>query len=1072
MRVTSIATIQITLQNQEFELDVFVAPDLGRPFILGLTWLREERAVVDLYQDVVHLGKRFRCTVPLIPPQGSTPKLNNHIELENGFPKECQKEVRAMLESHSHILTPTPGRLTRTTSIRHEIRLTNPTPFRLPPYRYSDEKKLEIDQQVKGMLDQGIIETCVSPYSSPIVLAKKKDGTWRFCIDYRRLNSLTEDSAQPIPRISDTLKELGDSKVFSTLDLKSGYWQVPLAQRSKPLTAFSTPSGGTYQFNVMPFGLKGAPGTFQRLMAQEVLTGYLGKFCICYLDDIIIHSKTYEEHLHHLSLVLERLSIHNLTCCPEKLKIGLSQLEYLGSYVTDQGNEAKKDYLRELQKTPPPTTIKQLQSFVGACNWLHEYVKDLATSLAPLTGLLKKRTLHWTAETQQAFEKVKERFKGPLRLSRPSPGQRFILQTDASGIGMGAVLLQQRPDQQPVIIAYASAKLTPTEQRYHCNEQECLAVIWGIKRFRHYLEDAPFTLRTDSKTLIWLDRFKETRDKLLRWALLLQEFQFTIEHCAGKDNELPDLLSRNPLGLHDELEDIDRMMPPESAPSSVSPTKPQILMVELAEPLIDEIIRHQQHDEKLAQLATHSLQGNSGPYQLEEGALWYEDPQTKSKRLTVPLSSRKRVLFEFHDQIGHPGEDETIRSIASRFHWPGQSNSVREHVKLCHICACGKKAKTSPTDMRPHQPTEPWKTIAVDFMGPYPITARRKRFILVVTDLFSRWTEAFAMTASDTPKLIKLLEEEVFGRWGYPQSILSDNGPQFRSLAWKQACEKWQCRLYTTAIYSPRANPTERRNQEIKKGLRLHLMGEQHNQWDLKLPSVLYDLRCRKNAATGVTPAHLLLGKELSRPGDWKLQLRAPAITERHLRVAQAQLQQAKYQAKYASVAPNKFPIKPGDLVYAKTHPLSNAAERYHAGFEAKWEGPFAVTNQLSEDVFELDKHGSSTKTHRSELRPNSSGTQLAITAPSSSDPIPTTVQSDQTPTTPGSDPIPATPSSDPIPTTAPSDPTPIQSDSDQVLTTSSSDAHPTATPEKEGREKEDDGSAERQHRYNLRRRK
>ncbi|CAB0035522.1 unnamed protein product, partial [Trichogramma brassicae] len=304
----------------------------------------------------------------------------------------------------------------------------------------------------------------------------------------------------------------------------------------------------------------------------------------------------------------------------------------------------------------------------------------------------------------------------------------------------------------------------------------------------------------------------------------------------------------------------------------------------------------------------------------------------------------------------------------------------------------------------------------------------------------------------------KLLEEEVFGRWGYPQSILSDNSPQFRSLAWKQACEKWQCRLYTTAIYSPRANPTERRNQEIKKGLRLHLMGKKHNQWDLKLPSVLYDLRCQKNAATGVTPAHLLLGKELSRPGDWKLQLKATAIEERHLRVTQAQLQQAKYQAKYASVAQNKVPIKSGDLVYTKTHPLSNAAERYHAGFEAKWEGPFAVTDQLSEDVFVLDKYGSPTKTHRSEL---------------SSDPTPTTVQSDQTPTTPGSDPTPATPSSDPIPTTTPSDPTPITSDSDQALTTSSSDVIPTAaTPEKEGREKEDDGSEERQPRYNLRRRK
>ncbi|CAB0028823.1 unnamed protein product [Trichogramma brassicae] len=222
---------------------------------------------------------------------------------------------------------------------------------------------------------------------------------------------------------------------------------------------------------------------------------------------------------------------------------------------------------------------------------------------------------------------------------------------------------------------------------------------------------------------------------------------------------------------------------------------------------------------------------------------------------------RQRVLHEFHDLAGHPGEQETARAIHNRFHWPNIPKSVRNHVKLCWICACGKKSKTSVTDMRPHQPTKPWEMVAVDLMGPYPITARRKRFILVLTDLFSRWVEAFPIATSDTQKLITIMEDEVFGRWGYPRSILSDNGPQFRSTLWQESCKKWQVKYHTTAIYSPRANPTERRNQEIKKGLRLSLMNRQHNQWDLKLPAILYHLRGRQNAATGFTPAKILFGE-------------------------------------------------------------------------------------------------------------------------------------------------------------------------------------------------------------------
>ncbi|CAB0043274.1 unnamed protein product [Trichogramma brassicae] len=351
---------------------------------------------------------------------------------------------------------------------------------------------------------------------------------------------------QQIPRISDALKDLGDAKVFTTLDLKSGYWQIPMDETAKPYTAFTTPTGGSYQFRVMPFGLKGAPGTFQRLMSQEVLSGYLNKFCIVYLDDIIIYSKDWSSHLEHLARVLERLSVHKLRCASDKVHIGEQTIEFLGFLVDPHGNEVKPSYLRALRETPKPRSKRELQSFLGACNWLREYVPNMSHLLQPLTDLLQKgKSFYWSEKSQADFERAKEAFEGPLRLDRPTPGLPFVLQTDASARGMGAVLYQQVGDRRR-IIAYASAKFTPAESRYHCNEQECLAIVWAIKRFRPYLEDQPFTLRTDSRTITWLNRFKGTRDKLLRWALLLQEFQFTIEHCPGRLNELPDVLSRDP----------------------------------------------------------------------------------------------------------------------------------------------------------------------------------------------------------------------------------------------------------------------------------------------------------------------------------------------------------------------------------------------------------------------------------------------------------------------------------------------------------------------------------------------
>jgi hypothetical protein len=328
---------------------------------------------------------------------------------------------------------------------------------------------------------------------------KKKDGRPRFCVDYRRLNTITMDEAASLPIIQETLRDLGQAKVFTSLDLTSGYWQVPLSEESKQYTAFSTPDGGLYQFRVMPF---------QRLMCQEVLSGHLRKFAMVYLDDIIIYSQSHDEHLKHLRLVLERLQIHGLCCAPQKCHLGAKKINYLGHIVTDQGNYPQEHHLQQIQNAAPPKDRRSLRSFLGLCNWLRDYVPNFADLAYQLTDLLaQKKPYRWGTPEQEAFESVKGALSASLMLHRPDPNKTFVLQIDASGIGMAAALYQEDGADRRVI-SYSSASFNPTERRYHSNEQECLAVVWAIRRYRPYLEDKQFTLRTDNKAWCGCSRRK------------------------------------------------------------------------------------------------------------------------------------------------------------------------------------------------------------------------------------------------------------------------------------------------------------------------------------------------------------------------------------------------------------------------------------------------------------------------------------------------------------------------------------------------------------------------------------
>ena len=957
MKITCACTLPVTIAGQTDSIRFLICDELNSEVTLGKTWLKAQKVIHDHDLDCLYIGVDSRRRVYLSYENNTTPKKcqappsDYFNDINQNFPIEYTGKLKNLLTEYADVFYRT-GPLRQTSYIVHDIELTDGKPFRIPPYRYSIEKKRAIQTQVREMLADGLIEPSSSPYCSPIVMAKKKNGEYRFCIDFRRLNSITVSRAQNLPIIQEVVKDIGNAKVFTTLDLKSGYWQIKLTDRAKPYTAFSIPGGGLYQWRVMSFGLKNAPGCFNDFVTQEVLSGYTDRFIKSYLDDFVVYSDTWDQHIFHLNLIFERLRIYELSCSVSKCFFGYTNLEFLGFEVKSGGNEAKPEHVRAILEAPIPTSRKGLRKFFGICGWLREFIPNFAVLALPLTALLSRSCAwRWGKEELQAFNAIKQAFSTPLMLYRPERGKRLFLQTDACKTGMGAVLFQYGENGERRVIAYASAKFTKVEARYHSNEQECLAVIWAVKRFRHYLEDGNFTLRTDNRALTWLDNIKDGKGKLHRWAMYLRGFDFNIEHIAGKDNELPDALSREPGNniYADNTEELEALLPPEREMSipdvHIASTIAHDLHIRIVDAQATDFIDFKEIERVLQ--PGQRLEYNKDAYYVFENQ--------RTPRIFVPYSCRAEIISYYHEDplASHPGINETLRTIREHYFWPRMREDVRRAINNCQICLLAKASKPiAQGEPRPREPFTPWDTVAIDFMGPYPRTSRGKRFILVVTDTMSRWVEAFPISNSEIKTIAPILESEVFMRWGYPRVILSDNAPQFRGPTWKKYCDAWGAQIYTSPAYHARANPTERRNQEIKKGLRIKLMGRNQREWDLHLPAILFGLRRRENRNTGQTPSYMLLGRTLSRPGEWAL----PYSSETQDRVDQARQRQS--MPVLQKTDEENGLLQPGDLVMAKNFALSNAAEGFNAGLAPRYTGPFRVLERCGKNVYILERPG------------------------------------------------------------------------------------------------------------------
>ena len=656
----------------------------------------------------------------------------------------------------------------------------------------------QVDQLVGEMLTQDVIVPSASPWASPVVLVRKKDGGVRFCVDYRKLNSITKLDEFPLPRIDDTLDLLSGAKYFTTLDLASGYWQVPMEQSSQEKTAFTTHCR-LYEFKKMPFGLVNAPATFQRLM-EAVLSGLARGVCQVYLDDVLVFWKTLEEHNRHLELMFERIRKAGLRLKPKKCRIAQLSVEYLGHIVSAAGIETDPKKVEAVAQYPTPTDLKSLCSFLGLTSYYRRFVPGFLKIASPLYALTKKDvSFVWGPECQRAFQQLKG-------LLRTSPVLRF---PDFS-----------RPNNQ---MGQSTQSLTRADRsrnmkkNYRITELEGLGVVWAVRNFRPYLYGHQCTVYTNHEALKSLLNTPQPSGKLARWGMALQELDLTIVHRSGKHNTNADALSRCPLPDSTDHHQTEEVVAAITRATTRADNEESISVLQRQDEELVPVIKFLEdgvlpQEDKLARTVALT----SSQYTVLDGVL-YRVEADATLRLIPPQSLREKLMREVHTVRfeAHLSDVKIYSELKKHYWWSGMRNSVTQWTRACLTCATHQPGRKVKPLLTPIPVAGAFDRIGVDVLQ-LPRTRRGNKYAVVFVDYLTKWPEVFAVADQSSATIGKLLVEEVISRHGVPAQILSDRGRAFLSGLMKEVEVLMGYHKLNTTAYHPQTDGlVERYNRTL-----------------------------------------------------------------------------------------------------------------------------------------------------------------------------------------------------------------------------------------------------------------
>lgn len=937
----------------------------------------EKRDIVDTKEqiievsriDLTHLRRELKSKqqeVGLLRIDWHDDSVDNKIsEVDDDSP-----ETREILRHYADVVTNTkPATIPDLDKVSHEIHLIPDAkiPAR-PPYRMSAAENTALNREINELLKQGAIVPSSSPFSAPVLFVKKKDGSLRLCVDYRMLNDRTIRNRFPLPVIDDLIDSLGGARYFSKLDLMAGYHQIRVHPSDEYKTAFSTRSGH-YQFRVMPFGLTNAPATFQSFM-NHILSPYLHDFVVVYLDDILIYSKTKEEHQRHVKLVLDTLKANKLIAKKSKCEFFRKETSFLGFKLSTNGILPLHDKVQAVREFPTPTSIKQAQSFLGLANFYRRFIPNFSKIAAPLTQFTSKKSV-WSTEQDVAFATLKERLTSSPVLLVPDLKKDFVLTTDASHECMGATLEQRNSDGSLAgVVGYWSKRLQGSQLNYSVQEQEFLAVVEALKQYRHLLIGKHFILRTDHFSLTYLMiQTKTPQGRIARWLDTLAEYDFTIEHISGVTNTAADALSRvqvSALAATPLLEDEETL---------------QSIKINLPEdPYFGEIYSTLQNPNEDAMIPKH-IRHHIRHYRLVDELLYFTTTvgsDNSNWRLCIPKvpSVRNKIFVEAHEppSSGHFGPYKTYFMLAQHFYWPRMFKDIKTFIRSCDNCQrCKTGGKGTDGLLKPLDiPERRWSSISLDFVTGLPISNGCDA-VLVVTDRLTKRGHFIATVKTiDAPGTAQLYFNEIVRLHGVPQSIVSDRDVRFVSSFWKKLHELFGSRLLFSTTNHPQTDgQTERLNRTLNNLLRAYCFNE-HDSWTNYLSAVEFAYNNSYQKSIETTPFIADLGYQPATPGFHNT-LRSPGYNETVedlgtklkailLRIQDQMAHAQRSQEEQANKSRNAVEYEVGDL--ALVHRDAYAKSDTYKKIQPAYLGPFRVVKKYGDNVCEVDLPDHR-KTHR-----------------------------------------------------------------------------------------------------------
>ncbi|QRV81327.1 Transposon Tf2-1 polyprotein [Ceratobasidium sp. AG-Ba] len=931
-KIKSKTTLEVEIEGWTFDVTFFVMNLGDTDMILGLDWLQE--ADPDINWKTLEISWKGR---PLTAKAGKDlPAIpEEFMEFIDVFSEELFKKL--------------PEHRSFDCNIDFVEGSGLPKPAKVYPLSPIESRTIKefIDQE----LADGKIRPSKSPIASPCFFVKKKDGSLRLVTDYWKINNITIPDQFPMPLQVELVDQVKNAKIYSKLDLRWGFNNIRIKEGDEWKTAFRT-AYGIYEYLVMPFGLKNAPAVLQRMM-NDIFRHLLGVTVVVYMDDILIFSEKEEDHAEHVKEVLKILRENNLYAKLSKCKFFVKKVIFLGLVITPEGISMEEEKIKAIMEWGAPRKIKEVQAFLGFVNFYRRFIAEFSKIARPLHNLTKKDTkFEWNQECQQALEEIKKRVSQDPVLIHPNPDKPFILETDASGIAIGAILSQRGDDGYLHPVAYLSKSYNDAQRNYDTANKELLAIVESLKHWRIYLEGTilPVTVFTDHRNLERWKNAETFNRRHARWHMELASFNFEIHYRPGKMSNKPDALSRR----HDH-EDI-----PNPQQIMINAKRFKGFKANIEIDIISMIRESLSDDESLTTLIESTKKKEDLPpsirkqydkYEWKEDLLWYEG------RIVIPENKEIRlaILEMHHDNpiAGHQGQARTLELISRRYYWPAMKQQVNQFVETCEICQRSKGHKQYAPQKPLPIPQKPWEDIAYDFIVKLP-ESQGMDSILVVIDCFSRQAHFIpCLESTNAEGVADLFIKEVWKLHGLAKTTVSDRGPTFNSQFLKALYAKLGINpKFSTAFHPETDGITERTNQWLEGFLR-SFCNYRQDDWVRWLPIAEFCHNNQVNSATGKTAFKTIYGLH-PRWDLVDLEVNAPNAAD------MADSMQEIWDEVIASMEFHrskedtpKHEYKVGDKVWLVGQNITT--RRPSKKLDNKKLGPFVISEKISSHVYRLE---------------------------------------------------------------------------------------------------------------------